>query len=370
MGSRKKTAWRLIDRPGTEVKQVDFRHAGKRYRESTGCRDPAAAEVEAARIYAEIVSGRRAAKQQSKARRVSGTGLDVLFAEWLASLEGMLDKTTIATYEMYTGAHYLPFFRTLDRITTASCSDYQRARLRRVQAKTLRKELSGLRGFLAWCLENGHILEADMPIVKSVPKKATGTPNDLRRKVGGWIDLEEREALAIVKLLPVRVRNRPVQAYYSVLWETGLRPETLCSLRAPTDYQRGGKVLQIRDEADKARYGRELPLTDAARKALDSVCPDAGSLFPRRKNGEPADYRVSLRKAAAAAGLSADRAARISDYDFRHGRVTHWVHESGDILGTGYLVGHKHATTTAIYSHARKSMAERVLGKLSKKGRE
>jgi hypothetical protein len=45
--------------------------------------------------------------------------------------------------------------------------------------------------------------------------------------------------------------------------------------------------------------------------------------------------------------------------------------KTGDILGTGYLAGHKHATTTAIYSHARKAMAENVLkhGKVSKKGR-
>lgn len=285
-------------------------------------------------------------------------------ADWLASLDGMLDQTTVASYVMYARAHFLPFFRTLDRITTPGGSDYVRTRLRKVQATTIRKELSALRGFLTWCVEHGFLDAA--PIVKSVPKKATGTPDDKRRKVGGWVDLTPEEAAKIIALLPERKRGRPIRAYYAVLWETGLRPETLCSLKAPNDYRRGEGSLKIRKEADKARYDRKLPLSDAARAALDSVCPDAGSLFPRRKDGQPADYRISLRAAARGAGLGRDRSKRISDYDFRHGRTTQLVDETGDILGTGYLIGHKHATTTALYSHARESMAERALAKVSK----
>jgi integrase len=290
----------------------------------------------------------------------------VLFAKWLASMDQTHDTRTVETYEMYATKHYLPFFVSLDRMTTASCSDYQRARLRRVQAKTVRKELSGLRGFIAWCIEQHHLLEEDAPIVRSVPKRAIGTANDKRRKVGGWVELQPDEAARIIALMPQRGRrNRPLHAYYTVLWETGLRPETVVSLCAPHDYKRGNKTLLIRDEADKARFGRVLPLTDAARTALDSVCPDAGTMFPRRKSGRPADYKVSLRKAARAAGLDKARASRISDYDFRHGRITNWVDETGEILGPGYLAGHKHATTTALYAHARQDMAEKTLQRMA-----
>jgi hypothetical protein len=42
-------------------------------------------------------------------------------------------------------------------------------------------------------------------------------------------------------------------------------------------------------------------------------------------------------------------------------RTTHFVEKSGDILGAGFLVGHKHATTTNTYLHARSSMAKSVL---------
>ena len=38
------------------------------------------------------------------------------------------------------------------------------------------------------------------------------------------------------------------------------RPATLAELRAPDDYAVGRETLLIRDEADKARFGREFPL--------------------------------------------------------------------------------------------------------------
>lgn len=138
----------------------------------------------------------------------------MLFAEWLASLDGTLDVTTIANYEMYVRAHFLPYFATLNRLTTASCSDYSRARLRRVQATTLRKELSALRGFVAWLVEQGVMSERDAPTIKGPTRKTTGTPNDARRKVGGWVGLTPEEAERIIALLPEHGRrNRPIRAF-------------------------------------------------------------------------------------------------------------------------------------------------------------
>jgi integrase len=72
--------------------------------------------------------------------------------------------------------------------------------------------------------------------------------------------------------------------------------------------------LLIRDEVDKNRFGRELPLSEAARRALDQVCPDMGLLFGSH------DYRRLLREAAKAAGIDEYRAVRISDYDLAHTR--------------------------------------------------
>ena len=158
--------------------------------------------------------------------------------------------------------------------------------------------------------------------------------------------------------------KRPIRAYFQALWETGLRPETIVSIEAPRDYRRGSGTLRIRADADKARYAREVPLTPGAREALDSVCPEAGFLFPRAPDGDAPKVSNELRKAARLAGLAPDRANRISPYDLRHGRATELVHKT-DLLSTSYLIGHKHASTTDRYIHGRKEMAVLALAKLA-----
>lgn len=367
MGKRSsKTPWRLVAREGTQNLEVHFSHGGKRYRFGTGCSDAATAATEAARIYADIVSGKpQARKIQRPVGRVAVEGLEVLFATWLVSLDGTLDHRTIDSYALYCKAHFLPFFRSLSEITTPRAADYVRLRLGKVTAKSVKKELSALRGFLAWAHERGHI--EDPVAVRPVAKRAVGTP-DPRAKVGGWVGLTEREAQRILTCLPERGRQgHPVKAYYSVLWESGLRPETLCSILVPRDFKPGANTLTIQDEADKARFGRTVPLTPTASEALGSVAPEAGHIFPRGRDGRPKSYREILRTAAKAAGLEPARAGRISDYDFRHGRITHIVAETGDLLGAGYLAGHKHASTTALYAHARQAHATKTLEKLGAK---
>jgi hypothetical protein len=116
-----------------------------------------------------------------------------------------------------------PFFRTIDRLTTVGVEDYKTVRLRVVTRETLKKELPVLRRFARWAVQRGHLAK----------------------------------------------------------WETALRPQTIDQLRAPDDYRRGSESLLIRDEVDKNRFGRELPLSDAAREALNQVCPDAVSSLAR-----------------------------------------------------------------------------------------
>lgn len=112
-------------------------------------------------------------------------------------------------------------------------------------------------------------------------------------------------------------------------------------------------MLIITDEIDKIRFGRELPLTDGARAALDSVCPEAGIIFGKH------DYRDQLEKAAAVA-LTPEKAKTFAGYDLRHARATQWA-ESGNLVGVAYLLGHKQITTTNKYARPNRAAAERVL---------
>ena len=124
-----------------------FTWAKKRYFISTGESDRGRAQVEAERIYAEVVSGRR--RKVSAAVRVSAPLLD-LFGDWLATLEGVLDAQTLKTYRVtYVGRLFLDFFAKLDDVADESQVDaFARARLRKVLRSTVHKELGALRGFL------------------------------------------------------------------------------------------------------------------------------------------------------------------------------------------------------------------------------
>ena len=101
-------------------------------------------------VFAEVVSGRRAEAKQVLARAPSRQIL-VLGAAWLEEIEAELSKSTRDQYEMYFGSHFGPYFKTIDRVTSESAMDYRRARLKSVQRISLLKELSRMRGFMAWC---------------------------------------------------------------------------------------------------------------------------------------------------------------------------------------------------------------------------
>jgi integrase len=276
-----------------------------------------------------------------------------LFASWLAAMASEVSADTARCWETYASAHFIPFFETAEELCSdARLGDYMRNRLTKVKRTTLKKELSALNRLFDWMVEQ-RLLDTK-PNLPRIPKRATGTPHPQGKRE--TVTLTPKEMDAIVAQLPERSkRGYPMRAYYQVMRETGLRPSTLHRLRAPDDYRPGAQFLTIREDGDKARYGRELPLSDRARTALDSACPKGGTIFPKF------DGRHTLRKAALAAGLNPERASKFSAYDLRHSLATELTERSGNLVGVGYLLGHKHVTTTNHYVHARRRAAESVL---------
>ncbi len=347
--ARNAEGWTLHRDPRTQTFTVRFRAAGRRCHRSTGETDRAAAQEEAARIVREVT--------YRPTGGTSATAPDVplsdLFGSWLAAMTAEVSADTIRCWETYASAHFIPFFETGEELCSdARLGDYMRHRLTQVKRTTLKKELSALNRLFDWMVEQG--LLGSKPTIPRIPKRATGTPHPKGKRETVTLTSEEMDA--IVAQLPERSKlGHPMRAYYEVMRETGLRPSTLQRLKAPDDYQAGAAYLTIREEADKARYGRELPLSDRARAALDSACPERGVIFSKF------DGRHTLRKAALAAGLDPERASKFSAYDLRHSLATELTERSGNLVGVGYLLGHKHITTTNHYVHARRRAAESVL---------
>jgi site-specific recombinase XerC len=288
-----------------------------------------------------------------------------LVDEWVRDLEADHDVLTVRQYRNYAHSRFVPFFGTLDGITAATAEDYWRGRLRVVIKRSVRKELSALRGLLEWAHGRGYI--GKPPLIEGPSRRATGTPDTTKRHKLHEVEVSRADVEAMIHVLPERspgARNRNrgflVRDRFAFAWETGLRPATLDELRGE-DYQRDTGTLRIRDVVDKNRYARELPLTPRARAILDRVCPATGLVFGRH------DARQHLR-AAARAVLPPDKARQFSIYDVRHGRLTDLCEHSSNLPGVAFLSGHLDiGTLSSRYVHPSARAAREVLSSLLSK---
>lgn len=359
MGS-KPQGWRLV--PRGKFFHVRFRHEGRRHFVSTGTTDPRRAEIEAARIYADTISGRRGSAVASK---ISNAPLDVAIAKWLATLEGILDDTTLKTYQTTYVARWLDRWERVDQIADdARIADFVRERLRVTLKKTVRKELSALFGFFGYCIEIG--LLQNMPARPHIRKTVLGVRSGRQREKAP--DVSPGEVEAALAVLPEwsRVRNGkrfPVRARFVFGYETGLRPgalneiawgDVLPSPDAP-------EALRIRPQVDKARFGRDVPLSPRARAVLLELraALAAAGATPEASEpifGGPHDFRAALRAGARAAKLDG-----LAAYDLRHARATHLVEAGAPLAAVAFIHGHRQLTTTDRYAKGTERAASAAL---------
>jgi len=354
--ARKAEGWTLQRDARTGIWFVRFRHAGDRYNRSTRTRDRAEAQRRATKIVDHVTTERA---EPLTPAALAGIDTIRFCSEWLAAMEAETRPATLATWELYVGTHFAPFFRDAADLTSPHrLAAYVSHRLRSVKGSTVCKECSALQSMLNWAArpDIGYIEEAP-----TVPRPSSKAGKSALEKVR--VDLTPAQVEAIIEALPVTIRakrrgdpKRPCRAFFRVAWETGLRAGSLWRLEAPTDYHRGATELVIRDEADKAAFGRSLPLTEAARAALDEVCPERGPIF-----GEPMNFRGRLRTAALAAGIPEHLAGHVSPHDFRHARTTALLDDGASLTGVAYLMGHKQITTTNRYVHASREAAREAL---------
>ena len=314
--------WRVErGRRDGEPLYVRFRHAGRRYFLSTGERDPVAAARAAGAIYAEVVAGRR---RSGSAGVTARTPIDELVATYLEHIEATGTRERYTMQLQHFRVHILRFFRGLAEIASvAAWADFEASRRRKgVGARTIAKELSSLRSFAKWCRARG--------LIEAVPDHRGPRPrSDFKA-----LCLEPVQIDAIIAALPEKVvhgkcAGQPIRARFVFAWETALRPATIERLKVE-DYDRARKRVTIRDSADKARFGRELPLTERAWKALEGVCPKFGADLRAGEAARDAEGRGEGVRAAGCDRASrdavhvaafADHAPRVGDHRSARRRV-------------------------------------------------
>src|ERR1041384_2266470 len=184
---------------GGEIYYARFTHAGRRYHISTGERDLPAAQKAAAKIYADVTSGKWGPGQR-QASASGTTTFDEVAARWLAHIKPSIEEKTFRLYrDTYVGSHFASFFKTIEQLTTVGAQDYIAARLRKVTRQTLKHELSPLRRLAKWAFERGYI--SQLPQIETPGRRVLGTPvADARKKVSLIFTVEE--IAAIVARLP------------------------------------------------------------------------------------------------------------------------------------------------------------------------
>lgn len=351
---RKAQGWKFVE--GRDPLTIRFRHEGQRYTLSTGTSDPGAAAEEAARLYSDVVHGRR--RRVTRARRAVSGDLEVLFAEWLAAVETTLDPETLKTYETtYVGTHWLGRWKTLGELHDASVAEYARARLGKVIRSTVQKELSALYGFFDWCVEQKWLDETEVPRRPRLGRKVTGTRSGPQRETAP--DFAPEQVEAFLAALPewsasLKVPPFPIRARFIVAYETGLRPATLDALTWG-DWTPEG--LRIRKGDDKARRGRVVPLSARAYDALRALNDEDENATPKRLIFGEHDYRNAFAKASAEVGIE----PAVSPYDFRHNRITHSLEAGANIPGVMFQVGHTQLATTSKYTKPTRRAAEAAI---------
>jgi integrase len=286
----------------------------------------------------------------------SDSQLDEICAEWLAESDCKPENP----WFVY-ARHWSRFFGAF----AALCKDgaitkYWESRLQVVKRKSVQKETGALKDLLEWCEEKeltGSLVPVpELPSIKR--KKNQGVAYHVRRR-GKATDISSEQARAIIDQLPEwskRKTNRyPVRAFFELAYETGLRPySTLAKLEVPRHYTKGAKVLTITEDIDKAKFARQVPLSEASRRWLDAVCPASGVIFGKH------NFRAALTKAVEAAKLPAHLAETMTTYDFKHRAATEMA-STGDLPGMMHLMGWKQVTTANRYARPEQQAAARVL---------
>ncbi|KUJ73061.1 recombinase XerC [Thiomicrospira sp. WB1] len=214
-----------------------------------------------------------------------------------------------------------------------------------ISARTVARQLSALRSFYRFLLEQGQVSHNPAADVKA-PKQPKPLPKSL--------DVDRTSQLLDQPLETWQdVRN---QAIFELLYSSGLRLAECAALdvRQGLDKLREGWLEVI---AGKGNKDRLVPVGEKAQAALtdwlsirsEHSAADETALFVNRQGRRLSARAIQqqLKQRAQKAGLPMS----VSPHRLRHACATHVLESSGDLRAVQDLLGHANLSTTQIYTH-------------------
>ncbi|BBB23915.1 integrase/recombinase XerC [Isorropodon fossajaponicum endosymbiont JTNG4] len=204
-----------------------------------------------------------------------------------------------------------------------------------ISARTIRRNLSSIRGFLAY-LVNHEQLSNNCAIHLQCPKIDQNLPNILnydnillmlKPRSNTWLELRD---VAMVE----------------VMYSCGLRVSELVALNV-NDVDLNQGFLRVVGKGAKVRY---TPVGKAAQQAISRLLNRSNhALFVNKKQ-----QRISIRavqnmvkKRALEAGIKVN----VYPHMLRHAAATHFLQSSHDLRSTQEFLGHSSIKSTQVYTH-------------------
>lgn len=214
---------------------------------------------------------------------------------------------------------------------------------RGLKGKSIARHLSSLRGFFAFCADEGFCRENPAALLDN-PKLTRDLPEVLSRK--------EVEAMLVLPDPRTKLGARD-RAMLELMYAAGLRVSEVIDLRV-LDFDPQTGVLRIFGKGAKERL---VPVHDTAQEILsdyiDTVRPTyrpvTDHMFLNRSGRGLTRQAVwkLVKRCAAKAGVERP----VSPHTFRHSFATHLLDGGADLRTVQILLGHADISATEIYTH-------------------
>jgi integrase/recombinase XerC len=212
--------------------------------------------------------------------------------------------------------------------------------------RSIERKLASLRTFLKFLLRDGR-LEANPAAGLRAPKHARTLPQPLT----------ESEVLQLLETVkPADWCGARDRAMLELFYSSGLRVGELVQLNL-SDVDLSNRVVLIRG---KGRRERLAPLGTAAAGALRAYLAVRGQLRCAQLQDPEALFlnrygqRITTRSVARVVSRRVRQAGlgkHISPHTLRHSFATHLLARGADIRAVQELLGHRHLSTTQVYTH-------------------
>ncbi len=283
---------------------------------------------------------------------------DKYFSAFLVSLksERNLSSRTVDAYEVDL-RQFFSFLNDCGGVNALNVTEEHIAKfcehLSDLSSSSMQRKLSALKQFYKFLLIDGLInSDPTKNIVR--PKKSRCLPKTLSYS-------DTQKLMTATDMLSNEDESKRVKLMFLLLYGCGLRVSEMVSLKVNAI---DGNFIRICGKGSKERI---TPISSTVKQHyfeyLSILCDSKSDwLFPSVNNMKKHITRQRvfqiLKNVSLIAGVDV---TKISPHVLRHAFATHLLDNGCDLLSVKHMLGHKHISTTEIYTHVSKSKLKNIV---------